>query len=359
MSFLSPFKERNASSAPNIYAQIEQRKRKLYLAALLIGIPPIFFVWRLHGSNDDFIRNGYPFLLGITLISAFALLFQRVPLRWVEYFIQTGVSLFQLAKYIHFLRLPDSEFVRAELNAVVWVMMILFIIAYIIADHHLALLMTLGYAGVSLALSIWFLLPGQSDLFLETSRMLARLAAVSFLTFILAKAKDDLITAQRHANYMETAANTDALTGLPNRRMIDNLLNDYLKHNLKFTLLLVDVDYFKRINDTHGHDTGDLVLLRLAQALRNHLRKDDVVARWGGEEFVVVLFEYDDQSTSAAVERLRQMVETLQPINIPITVSIGCAARQRGDTPASIFKRADEALYRAKSAGRNCARWQD
>lgn len=157
---------------------------------------------------------------------------------------------------------------------------------------------------------------------------------------------------------------TDALTGLHNRRYLDShigvLFNEAVVRGRQISILLLDIDRFKSINDTYGHDAGDEVLREFAVRVRAHTRGIDVVARYGGEEVVVLVPDSPVDGARAVAERIREQVESTPfPIHqgartVPVTVSIGVAARQVGDkSGADIMKRADLALYRAKEEGRN------
>ena len=166
-----------------------------------------------------------------------------------------------------------------------------------------------------------------------------------------------LATANRQ---LEQLATRDALTGLYNRRCFDEKLNDCIhtskRSGRSFALLVLDVDYFKRINDTHGHATGDAVLQQLAHLLTENTRNTDFVARYGGEEFVLLLPETAQADEAATVaEKLRATVEQTGFAAVGgLTVSIGIGLWDPC-SPGSkdLFHRADEALYQAKLAGRN------
>ncbi len=155
----------------------------------------------------------------------------------------------------------------------------------------------------------------------------------------------------------------DPLTGLFNRRYLETVLERECRRtaraNRPLTILLLDVDHFKEVNDSWGHDAGDAVLRELAGLLRAHFRGDDIACRYGGEEFVVVLSEATLDSAYLRAEELRQHVHRLaaqhrQQTVGPITVSIGLAASpEHGTTPEDLIASADRALYEAKSAGRD------
>jgi len=157
---------------------------------------------------------------------------------------------------------------------------------------------------------------------------------------------------------------TDALTGLFNRRYMEShlatLIEQAAARGKPLTALILDIDYFKSINDTHGHDAGDDVLREFALRIKRSIRGIDLACRYGGEEFVVVMPETDMAVAAMVAERLRRRIAA-DPFaiqqgarTIPVTISIGIAAlRGKEDDAAKLLKRADQALYRAKRDGRN------
>ncbi len=156
-------------------------------------------------------------------------------------------------------------------------------------------------------------------------------------------------------------ATRDALTGLDNRHQFNRMLAHHIERAWRYSrpmsLLVIDADLFKTVNDNHGHDVGDLVLRHIAQLIHGCCRSSEVVARWGGEEFAVLMPESDGLAAKAVGERIRQTVAE-NPLETPkgtvgITVSIGGCELARGDTEESFFHRADQQLIQAKQAGRN------
>ncbi len=146
----------------------------------------------------------------------------------------------------------------------------------------------------------------------------------------------------------------DSLTGLYNRRKFDALLAEHFTQDASLSLLIVDIDHFKTINDTFGHQQGDTVLKCFAKILLEHLRDGDICARWGGEEFVILLPDTPADAALSIAERIRKTTETAQILeNHPIRCSIGLTDRSGEDTVDSLFERADRLLYRAKQNGRN------
>jgi len=153
-------------------------------------------------------------------------------------------------------------------------------------------------------------------------------------------------------------AMTDKLTGLYNRAKLDELLQDelnrskYFEHT--FGLAIMDIDHFKKINDTYGHQVGDMVLKEMGELITKELRSTDKIIRWGGEEFLIIYVETDQKEVLKRVEELRLQIEQhFFSISSIITASFGLTLYSKDDTIDSIIQRADNALYIAKNNGRN------
>jgi len=162
---------------------------------------------------------------------------------------------------------------------------------------------------------------------------------------------------RRHYAQMHQMAHTDALTNLINRRAMQLRLDGELerahRYNRPFALLLADIDHFKKINDTFGHSVGDQVLREVASRLGQYLRESDSLARWGGEEFLILAPETDLHQAHLLAERLLEAIRQNPISGVPVTLSLGVACYRQGDTVAALLSRADEAMYRAKAGGRN------
>ena len=169
------------------------------------------------------------------------------------------------------------------------------------------------------------------------------------------------VRATEDADRARRDALTDELTGLPNRRMFDAALPGRLenlrRYGWQFGLLIVDIDHFKVVNDEHGHAFGDAVLTGIGTTLQGAVRAGDLVARWGGEEFAVLVEASDTAGLREAAERVRVLVaqSEVRHAGVVLTafVSVGCSLAARDDTPESLFARVDAALYAAKEGGRN------
>lgn len=152
-------------------------------------------------------------------------------------------------------------------------------------------------------------------------------------------------------------AATDELTGLPNRRSFNDCLAVSLsaarRHEYPLSLILTDLDHFKAVNDTFGHSVGDQVLKEFADLLREMIRAEDIAARWGGEEFIIILPHTDSEAAAALAERIRIACEKHSPPMNGLSASFGVAQLRSGEDDDSLIRRADDAMYRAKNEGRN------
>ena len=160
------------------------------------------------------------------------------------------------------------------------------------------------------------------------------------------------------ARNLDFTAATDPLTGLFNRRKLNRELAMEMLRSQRYktplSLVMYDLDHFKKVNDTHGHQIGDNVLIELSRIVAAHIRNTDVLARWGGEEFVILTPGCTGDMACQLAENLRNAIRMLAIDNVEaITCSFGVAQFEDSDTPETFIARADEALYRAKINGRN------
>ena len=170
-----------------------------------------------------------------------------------------------------------------------------------------------------------------------------------------------LLAVERRAAELERMAFIDSLTGLGNRqfgeRQLESALSELDRHGRTFGLLLLDIDDFKSVNDSWGHETGDAVLRAVGRTLSGAARTEDFTARWGGEEFLILVRESEIPGLGSAGERIRRMVAaasvSLPGAEIGVTVSIGGTIARPGETAAELLRRADALLYRSKERGRN------
>jgi diguanylate cyclase (GGDEF)-like protein len=249
---------------------------------------------------------------------------------------------------------------------------------YVLSVVGLALLV--GAAGYGLGRSIVTplnQLSGAADRIasgdLDVALRVAKNDEIGHLTRVFNKMTDNLRrsradteaasrTLQQQNELLEKLSVRDGLTGLYNRKKLDEILLDqfarFRRLHRPFAVLMLDIDNFKAINDRHGHLAGDAVLERVASVLAQSIRNIDYAARFGGEEFVIVLVETEAEAACGIAERIRALVEStrygVDADSISVTISVGVTdSRRDDDSPEAMLARADRALYRAKHAGRN------
>ena len=177
----------------------------------------------------------------------------------------------------------------------------------------------------------------------------------------LTEIKDEADEIRKRSQEIEVEAITDALTGIYNRKGYDDKMTETLAHVKRYgitsSLMVCDIDFFKKINDNFGHKVGDLALIKLATLLKKRLRTNDFIARYGGEEFVVILPHTDIDGATKAGMGLREYIDnavfSYKGTQVPLTISIGVSEFRKDDDNSSVFERADHALYLAKKSGRN------
>lgn len=217
----------------------------------------------------------------------------------------------------------------------------------------------------SMYLIMYYLYPKVHPSVLETTVLQDILAnhVVAFMVAVISynRFKVDFqykkIIANKNKKLKELST-TDMLTKLPNRRKIDLdilLIHEQsIKNRTRYSLLLVDIDHFKKVNDTYGHSTGDHVLVELAELLKQNIPKEDIIGRWGGEEFIILCKDTVSIDAEKRAEDLKRTIETHEFSTIGhLTCSFGVATYKEGMVVDELFKYADLALYQSKASGRN------
>jgi diguanylate cyclase (GGDEF)-like protein len=206
--------------------------------------------------------------------------------------------------------------------------------------------------------------PARVQLSIEALNLLALIGVTGFVCLMggyISKVRAEL---SRSLATIREMAQRDPLTGVFNRRhLIDSLAREVARAQRNggrgLALCMIDLDHFKRINDSFGHPVGDEVLIAVGARIGKSIRSSDYLARYGGEEFAVLLQAESGELAFTVCERIRTDIARLQIAalqGMPLGVSIGVASCESGDEPAALLERADKALYRAKAEGRNCTR---
>ena len=216
-----------------------------------------------------------------------------------------------------------------------------------------------GLVSITTAVVLWKLTPAiislpSAALFEQRNKELLKAQEALREVNLTLEAKIEARTKELHQQ-----ANTDPLTSILNRRAIlrdvDNEIKRCQRHGQTCSILMLDVDYFKQVNDSYGHQVGDDVLVKIADTISNTCRQTDFVGRYGGEEFLIVLPQTDSMQAKDLAERIRENVAALSgDYAFDVSCSIGIAALSEGNDMHTLIKRADEAVYEAKHTGRNC-----
>ena len=209
----------------------------------------------------------------------------------------------------------------------------------------------------------WYLLVEQADKpesLIENTLWINLVLSFATTMIVLLVAN---LTIGKYQQRLENMATKDKLTGTDNRHAFESSFQQAIKSANRrkepLSMVLVDIDNFKRVNDIYGHLAGDSVIAGMANILRANLRNSDLICRWGGEEFLMLLPDCDKNSSVLLVEKIRARIEKEDFIagdkHIPVTASFGISSYQHQETQNTFFERADKALYRAKAQGRNRA----
>lgn len=200
----------------------------------------------------------------------------------------------------------------------------------------------------------WFLIVEQDEdaILVSAKRNLLRTLLIGFFASVIIITLT-AVTINYFHKRLEQMAVTDKLTGTANRRELEKQFERavarHSRHHVSLSVMIIDIDRFKEINDTEGHLEGDRILTGLAETVRENIRPDDIFARWGGDEFVLLL-ESEGEEAAAMAERLRKALREKQ---FPVSLSIGIAPYEEGDTLDDAVKKADQALYASKEQGRD------
>ncbi len=311
------------------------------------------------GLINPFDRHAYPVIIVFLVFNLLLLIIRPQLQSMVELACYFGVSIYLLIQLVLPPAPDDPGGIYNVANTLQW-MPALYVAAFMFFSRRRALFaggstfvlsaLILGSAAITAA--------HQGDVrvvSLLVNAVVAHLLTLLLLSIVMLL-QHEFERVSMHARTMEDAANTDQLTGIANRRALEEWLNGW-QHEADGTtaaLVLFDIDHFKLINDIHGHLVGDEILVSIAQLIRSQLRARDIVGRWGGEEFLVIIDGGSLASATALANRVRQIViASVHPVAGSVTLSAGVAVCSPAMPADEAFKSADAALYAAKAAGRN------
>lgn len=335
------------------------QRHRVYLLSLAFGFPALVLTYVLVGRDDPVTRFGWPPLMLHLLVSGWLLLRHPHRVVAVERATLALVTALMLARMAYHLVAKDAEQAWLALSPGTFMGLVLLVVfGYVVLGTAGGLRWSVLVIGASTALVGVTIGPqaaaGQWDVLVSMLRAEAYVVVTVVFVHALARTKDDAAQAHVQAQRMWDLANRDALTGLPNRRRAEHLLTQHMSGQGRLAVLSLDIDWFKNVNDEHGHAVGDVVLHDLAAALSDAAPTGVAVTRWGGEEFLIVCPGTDLADAAALGERLRVAVAACPlPNQLRLTVSVGLACRRHDDDVDTLLGRVDALLYAAKAVGRN------
>ncbi len=352
---------------PDPWGPLERLKQQTYVVIISVGLVGAVMAWfinELTGTISPFTRGVFAFTSAVLALQMWLARSRRVRAEALGGLLYAALGAVVLSVILYALYLTPSE-TLTEISLVslyLWLPLI-YVFVFLIYDGVAALVRS----GILYALILGITLPhalstlGSTDPF-EGLNTLGQLyistPAAILILFFLTKMKDRLRESQIIAERMELLASTDPLTGIPNRRQLERTLEEEMERSRRYgkplSVIAFDIDDFKHLNDTLGHDAGDIALVEVARLVESHLRASDRFGRWGGEEFVIVAPETSLEAAQLLSDRLRTAIEGhIFGWRWRLSASFGVASYRQGDSMGHLFKRADVALYRAKERGKN------
>jgi diguanylate cyclase (GGDEF)-like protein len=349
------------------FTEIRNFQIRLLKIIVGIGLLGVLVIWfrNMQILNDVnlFDRIAYPSLITLLSSSLLILCFWRQGYPVAALISVGGFA----AYYIFYLQTiiggnQSAQDINIITETTQWFPLI-YITGFIFLKKHQAVIISISiYSSLLVAIVPKFLFgintADNSHLFPVLSQMICShpiyIAALLWIILI----QNYLTQAITQINSMKTIVNLDYLTGITNRRGINEILQQRFVQtkniNKKFAVILVDIDHFKKINDTYGHDVGDQVLIGISNLLSQNISIESSIGRWGGEEFMIVLNEATVESATNLAQKLCTYIskQSYPPVE-RVTASFGIALSQPSDTIKSLTKRSDVALYQAKNKGRN------
>jgi diguanylate cyclase (GGDEF)-like protein len=328
-------------------------KRRAYLVACLVGLFGIAIGFL---ATPDLIRRILYFALFISTFTSAVMVVRNASIQRIEHFGFSYSAAFIVLRGAHSLYIAQNEVaIGAALTETYTAVTYLALLSYILLDTRTALRASIAAVGSVLILGLIKIVAtlGQGKhpgLLVVLSNAFTNAATFLAFSYVLALTKDLLAVEQIRSS-------TDPLTGAANRWQMYNLLEREWQisktQKRTFSVILLDIDYFKRINDAHGHNAGDEVLQEVARVLKKTTGNLGCVGRWGGEEFLILLPHATLEQARVQAETLRDTLANRKLRVGQVTASFGVASLLSSETTTDLMRRADEALYNAKLSGRN------
>ncbi len=320
-------------------------KRKIFLVATPVGSLSMLVVWGLGLKHNDLTVSdvfSLPLLAILLLVLVVLLWRQTIHLRSFELIMYAMVLAYALSEFVSIILTIILANGSLSGDFTLWLPFV-YILSFLILSTYWALLLSTLFFLITLALGLAacldFLIKGMvfPNIALLVQIYIASVFYITLL-YLIARIKERYISQRAVADNMSKLAMINSLTQVDNRRLLNQYLEEEVhraeRHKQPLSVLLFDLDWFKRINDSFGHNTGDKILQEVAQLLRQKIRTSDPFGRWGGDEFLCLAINSDGEQAVELAERLREALERHQFSTVrKVTASFGVTAYQKGDTP--------------------------
>lgn len=344
----------------------ESTKRSGYIAVIGLLVLSVGLLWAANGIQQHPVhRIAFPSILVVSGVAFVGILTKKMSLGVAEwlFLIGSGAVLIPALLLWRTHPSPDVAHVTSLVVAMIWLGPV-YPLCFLMFGTRRGLRMCLVFY-MGFVLIMWrpvltdILAGGQTPL--ETTIAISLFGTFGIMIvflWLLASRLEALIAARTAARIFETQAITDPLTGIANRRRLDDelerLLARFHRYGEPLSAIMIDLDRFKEINDRFGHDAGDEALVEVVDRLSAIVREEDLLGRWGGEEFLLLAPHADHADAFELAERCRQTIANrpMQKIG-HVTASFGVATLTSSDDPRTLLRRADRALFDAKTQGRN------
>lgn len=345
--------------------RVQDVKRLIYIISAPLVIVCMVVIWgitRIIGEISWLDQYAVPILILVILVLFIIFWVGLIPIKFFERSIYILAFLYFAAKTYTVFEGAIFHGSSIESNFVLWLPFI-YLLGFILLDIRNALLGSLLFLIITLLYGVF--IPLQSSIpgvthhnFILMIELYLSSMFYIIILYLMSRVREHYISYQVLADIMSNLAMTDSLTQVDNRRRLEKNIQEEVnradRHNLPLAVVMFDIDNFKRINDRYGHASGDLVLVKIAQLIRDNLRSSDHFGRWGGDEFLCVATNTDEITAVHLAERLRNILEKTQILEfMPVTCSFGVTRYARGDSLDGLVRRADLGLFRAKSNGCN------
>lgn len=347
------------------FDRFQDRKRIVYLVSLACGMIILLLSLSLREPGDTFVQVLYP-IYAVLFAVVFVIVWREFLPLWkleIMMFVTIAVLIMsRLAWHFHCAESIDKQLLVLA-GGHYWAVGALVVAGFVMLDYKqglraglIIILLSIIIAGISVTEDV-IRREVPTEVLVYLLRVHLFLMLFLGLTSAATVMRQKLQWALIRAEVLDQWASTDLLTDLANRRAAEQFLKKQAsvagRHGRRFSIIFADVDHFKQLNDTYGHAAGDDVLAEIARILTNSVRESDFVARWGGDEFLMVAPEIAEESAQQLAERCRSEIDKEPVAGYPVTLCFGVTEFLPEDNVDTMLARADEMLYKAKAAGRN------